>query len=290
MSPRLIGAPLLVSFHFQYFDVMTLNTLTTLSAVKSWAGVTTTNDDALLAQLIGDASRFVLNYLQRPTLFQYLFNDIYDGLGGHRQILRHWPVVSVALVTVDDITVPALSGMPGSGFALEPWDGFPPGRPQAVSLRGYAYNRGFSNVSIIYTAGFVVQNEAQTVPASGSHAVAVNAPLGGWGADQGVIYASGGALALVASNPAQGQYAVNNGVYTFAAADANAQVLISYSYVPTDVGHACMELAAERYRYRNRIGETSKSLGGQQTMAFSQKDMPDFIRTLLQPYRRVIMV
>ena len=38
---------------------MTLNNLTTLSSVKSWAGVTTTNDDTLLTQLIGDVSRFM---------------------------------------------------------------------------------------------------------------------------------------------------------------------------------------------------------------------------------------
>jgi len=268
---------------------MTLNSLTTLATVKSWAGVTTTNDDTLLTQLIGDVSRFILSYLQRPTLFQYLFSDVYDGLGGRRQILRHWPVVSVALVTVDDITVPALSGIPGAGFVLEPWDGFPPGRPQAVSLRGYDYCRGWSNVNITYTAGFVIQNEAQTVPASGNYVVAVNAPFGAWGIDQGVTYANGMALVSVSSNPAQGQYTANNGTYTFAAADASASVLISYSYVPSDVGHACMELVGERYRYKNRIGEVSKSLGGQETMAFSQKDMPDFIRTLLQPYKRVIL-
>jgi len=268
---------------------MTLNALTTLASVKNWAGVTTTNDDALLTQLIGSVSRFLLSYLQRPTLFQYLFSDVYDGIGGRRQILRHWPVLSVALVTVDDVTVPELVVPPGSGYILEPWSGLPPGRPQAVSLRGYDFHRGYSNVGITYTAGFVITAEPQVVPPS-PFAVSVNAPYGAWGADQGVAYASGGALTQVPANPAQGQYAVAGGTYTFSAADANAGVLVTYSYVPSDVGQAAMEMVAERYRYKNRIGETSKSLGGQETMAFSQKDMPEFIRTLLQPYRRVILV
>ena len=92
---------------------------------------------------------------------------------------------------------------------------------QAVSLRGYEYCRGWSNVSITYTAGFVIQNEAQNVPASGNYSVVVNAPFGAWGADQGVTYANGTALALVASNPAHGQYTVSAGTYGFAAADAN---------------------------------------------------------------------
>jgi hypothetical protein len=34
----------------------------------------------------------------------------------------------------------------------------------------------------------------------------------------------------------------------------------------------------------------SKSLGGQETLAFSQKDMPDFLRTALQSYWGVLPV
>ncbi len=269
---------------------MTLNLLTTLASVKSWAGVTTSNDDALLTQIIGDTSRFILSYLQRPTLFQYIFSDVYDGTGGHRLILRHWPVLSVALIMVDDVSVPAQAAAGGTGYILEPWEGLPPGRPQALSLRGYEYSSGYSNISIAYTAGFVVQNEPQTVASSGAHTVTANAPSGAWAVDQGVTYANGTALTAVATNPVQGQYTVSAGTYGFSSADASAAVLIRYSYVPSDVGHACMELVGERYRYRNRIGEISKSLGGQETMAFSQKDMPDYIRTLLQPYKRVVQV
>ena len=49
--------------------------------------------------------------------------------------------------------------------------------------------------------------------------------------DQGVVYASTGLpMKMVASAPALGQYSVAAGVYTFAAADAGAAVLISYTY------------------------------------------------------------
>ena len=49
--------------------------------------------------------------------------------------------------------------------------------------------------------------------------------------DYGVFYASSGAqLAPVASSPAQGQYSVSNGVYSFNTADNGAAVLIYYSY------------------------------------------------------------
>ncbi len=49
--------------------------------------------------------------------------------------------------------------------------------------------------------------------------------------DFGVFYAASGAqLAPVASSPAQGQYSVASGVYTFNSADNGAAVLIYYSY------------------------------------------------------------
>jgi hypothetical protein len=49
--------------------------------------------------------------------------------------------------------------------------------------------------------------------------------------DWGVRYsATGLPLAKVSSAPVQGQYSVSAGVYTFAAADASAAVLISYRY------------------------------------------------------------
>ena len=275
------------------------NQLTTLDAVKPWVAATTDSDNALLTRLIGSASRFLLNYLERPTLFQNVFTDVYDGVGNTRQVLRNWPVISVSSVTVDyqtimPFTVPPqptpYSNQYGNGWVLDAWDGFPPGRAQAVDLRGYRFCRGNSNVQIVYTAGFVIQNEAQTVPSDGGE-VDVNAPNGSWAVDQGVTYASSGvAFTPVSGIPSVGQYNVTAGAYTFSAGDANAAVLISYSYVPADIEDACITLVGERYKYKGRIGEISKTLGGQETMSYSQKDIPDYLKTMLQPYKRVVLV
>ncbi len=55
--------------------------------------------------------------------------------------------------------------------------------------------------------------------------------------DQGVVYAASGLpLKQVASGPATGQYSVAAGVYTFAAGDAGAAVLVSYTYTNTSSG------------------------------------------------------
>ena len=100
-------------------------------------------------------------------------------------------------------------------------------------------------------------------------------------------------MTAVAASPATGQYIAptsSNCFYQFAAGDVNAAVLISYSYVPADIEDACINIVGERYSYKSRPGLVSKSLGGQETMSYSQKDMPDYITTMLQPYKRVIQV
>ncbi len=79
--------------------------------------------------------------------------------------------------------------------------------------------------------------EAGTVPAVSTYTITVvNSAT--WTEDLGVAaLATGKVLTRVASAPATGQYAVSAGVYTFAAADANMQVLLNYKYtVATGAG------------------------------------------------------
>ena len=59
-----------------------------------------------------------------------------------------------------------------------------------------------------------------------------------------------------------------------------------YLDVPDDVRFACCELAALRYKEKSRIGEVSKDVGGQ-TVTYSQKDLSDFGRAVVQQYKRV---
>jgi Phage gp6-like head-tail connector protein len=60
-----------------------------------------------------------------------------------------------------------------------------------------------------------------------------------------------------------------------------------YSATPPDIAQGCIELVCQRYRERTRIGEVSKSLGGGETVTFSQKDISDAVKTLLSQYRAV---
>lgn len=77
-----------------------------------------------------------------------------------------------------------------------------------------------------------VVDEAGTVPGSVAYTVTV-AGSAIFYEDLGVVLVSTGQqMERVASAPATGQYSVSAGVYTFAAAQANAAVLISYNTTP----------------------------------------------------------
>ncbi|HUZ33104.1 MAG TPA: hypothetical protein VMV19_13525, partial [Xanthobacteraceae bacterium] len=166
------------------------------------------------------------------------------------------------------------------------------GRPQALDLFHMLFRQGRQNVAVTYDAGYAIQSESASVPAApGPYTVTAAAPFGPWASDNGVTYNNDTPLTpltAVAGTPAAGQYNVSAGIYTFAATDAGANMLISYGFIPAAINNACIEWVAERYRYRTRIGQSAQTVSGQMTSAYSLKDMPDFVRASLDPYRSVV--
>lgn len=118
---------------------------------------------------------------------------------------------------------------------------------QAVSDGKVSIKAKYGLLSNAQISGMVAQSisvgrkriqlaEAGTVPASTPYTVTV-ANSANFVQDWGVTYASSGlALTPVASSPTQGQYSVAAGVYTFAAADASAAVLINYEWNDASTG------------------------------------------------------
>jgi hypothetical protein len=257
--------------------------LTTLASVKAWLNISNTNSDVILGSLITAASRLIAADLARPSLLPRQFVERYDGRGISRLYLRNWPVLGIESLVIDRRAIT-------QGYKLQPSDDVPPGRPQAIDVFEHIFPRGRQNIAITYQAGYAVENEAATIPSVSPYQCTVGAPCGAWGSDLGAVDATTGAsFTSVGGTPASGQYNVAGGVYTFAPADAGRQIAISYGFVPQDLAQVCMELVGERYFYRLRIGEVSKSLGGQETVSFSQKDMPDALAAMLAPYRAVMV-
>lgn len=265
--------------------------LTTLAALKSWLGIASTSDDALLAGLISDVSTAILVDLGRASIGPAIYNEVRDGGGETSILLRHWPVGAVLAFTIDGLAVAMSGALPAGGTllsgVLDGADPAPPGAPQRLSLLRGLMPHGLQNIVVSYRAGYEVAAEAALVPSTAPYTVNALAPYGAWYSDGAVAYANGVAL-QPGTAPVQGTYTVSSGTYTFSAADAGASLSLRYGYIPADLARACCEWAADRYVARSRIGQSSKSLGGQETTAFIVKAMPDVVDRLLQPYRRVI--
>lgn len=268
--------------------------LTNLAALRAWLGLPSAPgpNDATLTALITAASRSIYAWLSRPSLLPRSFDETID-LETSRVTLRQWPVLQVNSVTWRGIGVPPDENADREasfGYVLEPNDGVPPGRPQALDLFGHHYPPGRQSLVVSYNAGYAVQNEAQTIPAASPLQLTAFSPYGPWGSDLGVVYAATGApLTPVSASPGAEQYAVGAGTYAFSAADTGQPVSISYGYVPQDIAQAALELAAERFRAAERIGLKSKSIGGQETIAYDTSAMSAPIQAMLQPYKRVIL-
>lgn len=258
--------------------------LTSLGRVKTWLGIPSNNTDAddLLKALIKSASAFVLNYLNRESLGLTEYGEVYDGYGQSFMVLRQGPVHDVSDVSINGSV---LSPATGNG-RNNPYTGGYVWLAPRLQLFGHVFPRSRASVMVVYRAGyafeetgFVPEEDAFTVTASQKWLSNVEVKL-----DDGTV------LTEVKSDPADGQYSVADGVYTFNSAQAGEAVILKYSYVPGDIEQAVWEMVGERYKYRDRIGVNSKALGGQETVSFSTSSMTLYIRELLNPYKRVVPV
>lgn len=294
--------------------------LTFLNTVKAWIGASTDNDNVLLSRLIAQGSAYAQNYIQRPDIARTTFTELRNGKNTNTITLRNWPVVGLTSLLVNNVAIPAAPNSISYGWLLAAPDGSPAGKPQQLCITGPGspvlspwpaaggywgggfggsasnwkpFPAGFANITAVYEAGYCVQAEARNIPpTAGPYTLTPLIPYGPWLQNDGVTYANGTALTLVTSGtPSIGQYKVaqdaNTGIatYTFAAADQGVAILLNYSYVPFDLENAVIELVGELYRYKDRIGTTSKTLGGQETMAYSTKTMPDHVTSQLNPYK-----
>ena len=248
--------------------------LTSLAAAKQWLGLTSSADDGLLAGLISAISQAILADLGRPAILPANYAEILDGGGAADLPLRHWPATQVMSCTIDGVAL-AASVAPGfSGYVLDGADAAPPGTMQRLAYRCGLFPKGRQNIAVTYRAGYEILGETALVPSTAPYVVTALAPFGAWSLDTGV----GGA---------GGAYGVANGLYTFGAAAAGQSIRLSYGYVPTDLAQAACEWVGDRYAARTRIGQSAKTLGGQETTSFIVKSMPDVVARLLQPYRRI---
>lgn len=274
--------------------------LVLLDDLKAWVYKTPVGagaglNEQLLKNLITRASQMVVTYTNRVPFQKRTVVELRDGFDSRQMLLREWPVLSVSSVYIDNQIVAQGASVPGSGsfsdgWYLDPWDETVPGNPQSISLYGRCFPRGSIRTQVTYVAGYTVLDEAYTIPSGGGEYSVVTQPT--WIQDEGVTF-NGTAMTLVAgTTPAAGQYALGSasGQYIFSAADAGNEVKLNYDFVPIDLQQALIEWIAERYAYMSRIGIMSQSVGGQTTVSYSIKAIPEFVKNILDQYKRVAPV
>lgn len=194
--------------------------LTTVADVKSYAKITTTDNDVLLGKMITGASALILNTINRSPILSATVVDIYDGSGRDWMLLRQYPVTAVAKVEYDgapaDLAAADTSVWPPKkGWALDP-PGDANSQQRLVLYGGACFPSTRAAVRVTYTAG--------------------------------------------------------------------------YATTPADLAQACIEMVAEDYARKSRLGIVSQAVGGQETVSYSQKDMSDRVKLSLKNFKRVTPV
>lgn len=287
---------------------MPVNDLTSLQLVKQYAittgnADTRTQDDTLLSGLITTLSSTILSKLSRSSLLSLPRQEIFTGTDNtfnpiSKRPFRYLPVTSVQGVSINGSLVqqaiPGTSFNSGSGWSFDPWDGFPPGRQQFISLSGFGFNGWFpNNCTLNYTAGYLF---TETFPIAGGGDAPTStpsSPYGLWAMDNGAIFLNGQPLTRATlSTPMQNQYIPPNPLdpsaptynYIFNIADLGKQVTVSYSYIPSGLELACRQWVVDMYKYRDRVATRSQSQGGIEVASFDITDIPLFVKLAMQPY------
>lgn len=253
-----------------------------LTDVKTWLGLDNSNSDALLRLLIGQVSAGIQNYTSRQSFVPTDYTELLRTGMTNKVQLRQWPVISVSSVSVNGQSIPASSGYNNAGWYLSDMDVGSSDQMHSLIFRNMYFMSG-GEVEISYRAGYQME-ETVTVPAVSPYTVTATEY---WMTSEAVLNSGGAAMVKVATSPASGQFSVVDGVYTFNAAQSGQTVTLRYGYLPRDLAQCAMHWVSEIYKYRERIGYSSKSLGGQETVSFIVKDMPDLVTLALNPYRRV---
>jgi len=270
--------------------------LTTLEKAKKHLRIETgdTSADDALAELVTSQSRLFKSKVNRDLLYRK-YVETRDGNGKPGIDTWQYPLQSVDSVVIDGSTVPVapalVAGQNVQYGYVRSADRIEIRRGETTdSYPKFCFTRGQSNVVLTYWAGFLLVDEAATIPGTSPYQVqSQEAFVGDPGnpAVPGVKFSpSGTALTKVASSPAAGQYSVDSsGLYTFHSADAGKDILLTYAYIPADIVQAVNEMIAWRYHEADRLGQRSKSISGE-FVWFDNSAVPPSVEAVIDFYKR----
>lgn len=129
------------------------NDMAALADVKTYLSISDTSSDALLGNLITAISMMVQSFCDDAFL-QQTYDWILSGWDSHILPLPYGPVQAINSLTIDGISIPAISVSPNAfapyGYVLNP-------EGQSLRLSGCRFSRGVGNIEVNYTAGYASQ-------------------------------------------------------------------------------------------------------------------------------------
>lgn len=252
--------------------------LTSLANVKQYLSLTSTGADALIRRMINAESLSIERYTGRR--FGYFVNagQRRNGTGTAQLVLPDQPVRIVSAVTIGAVELPVSTDGVKPGYAIN-------SLATGIALTGDKFPQGFQNVFVSYEAGYKA-TETALIPA-GNTPTLQPTDNGFALVDMGVT-ANGVALANVTpAAPLADQYTFAEGVYTFNAANSGQTAAMTFSFAPSDVEQACIEMVALNLRQKDSIGVSSKTLAGE-SITYEKASMSTSVKAMLQPYRSTV--
>jgi len=260
--------------------------LTTLANVKSYLSITTTNQDALIPQLIARESSLVEAWCGRQFGPVSHTAKKLNGNGSKKLVLPDNPILTVSAVFVLGSAVPASPDGVQAGFMFDDTCVYLVGGIASMSW-GERFPMVPQSVAVSWTAGYQT-SETNYVPTGNTPTIT---PTTGGTASSVVSVTddtAGTTLTQVGAAPLAGQFSFSAGVFTFNSAQYNHSVAMTYNYVPGPVEQAVIEMVALDLQQRNNIGINSKSLATE-SITYEKKGISDSAMEMLRPYRRMVI-
>lgn len=127
-------------------------TLVTLAAARAWLGATDGSEDARIVQVADGVSERVESYCARAFVTR-TFDEFHNGSGTRQLLLRRYPVVTIASLTVKDSpTSTPTSLVQGTDYDIERTTG-------RIWMRARNLTKGFQNIEAGYDAGYGVKGD-----------------------------------------------------------------------------------------------------------------------------------
>ena len=129
--------------------------LTTVARFKSFIKKTTNEDDTLIEILINVVTDFVERFCDRRFLRTTYTNEVYDGLGTDKLLLKQYPVISASAFSLDQRDTPLnenqWSAIDTNLYHID-WNA------GIVELIGYRFDEVPRKYRVTYTAGYLFDN------------------------------------------------------------------------------------------------------------------------------------